>query len=77
MYAWTEIDLNNIRHNYRLIKQKIGGSVKILAVVKAEAYGHGMIAVSKVLAEEKVACLGVARIKEAIGLRKAGIKVPV
>ena len=77
MYAWIEIDLNNIRHNYRLIKQKIGSSVKILAVVKAEAYGHGMIAVSKVLAEEKVDCLGVARIKEAIGLRKAGIRVPV
>jgi alanine racemase len=77
MHVWSEIDLNKIRHNYNLIKQRVGSSVKILAVVKAEAYGHGMIAVSKVLAKEGVDCLGVARVKEAVRLRKAGINQPV
>ncbi|MEA3328701.1 MAG: alanine racemase [Candidatus Omnitrophota bacterium] len=77
MHVWVEINLNNIRHNYNLIKRKVGRSVKILAVVKSEAYGHGMVAVSRVLAEQKVDYLGVARLKEAVELRKAGIPTPI
>ncbi len=77
MHAWAEVNLNHIRDNYNLIRDKVGKDVKILAVVKAEAYGHGMVAVSKLLAENNVDYLGVARVKEAVQLRKAGISCPI
>ncbi len=77
MHAWAEVNLNHIRDNYNLIRDKIGKDVKILAVVKAEAYGHGMMPVSKLLAENNVDYLGVARVKEAIQLRKGGISCPI
>lgn len=69
------IDLAAMRHNYALAQQLSGGG-KALAVVKANAYGHGIIDVAKAL-EPLVPALGVACIEEAIELRNAGIKVPI
>ena len=77
MHAWAEVNLSHIRDNYKLIRNKVGDKVKILAVVKAEAYGHGMVPVSKLLVENNVDYLGVARIGEAAQLRKAGISCPI
>lgn len=73
----AEIDLEAIRHNLKQIRNRVGNTVKILAVVKANAYGHGLVEVSKALVEGKVDYLGVAIIEEGIELREKGIEVPI
>ena len=74
--TWVEIDLSAISYNLRLVKKMVGKNVKILAVVKSDAYGHGMLKVSEHIAE-KIDFLGVASIDEAIALRRSNIKKPV
>ena len=73
--TWAEIDLNAIRHNFRVLR-KLAGTAKILTVIKADAYGHGMLAVARVLVQEKVDFIGLSNLDEGITLRKAGIKTP-
>ncbi|MCX5696278.1 MAG: alanine racemase [Candidatus Omnitrophica bacterium] len=75
--TWAQIDLNNLEHNFLEIKKRLAPGTKILVTVKADAYGHGLIPVSKRLVACKVDFLGVASIDEGITLRKAGIKVPI
>lgn len=75
--VWAEIDLTAIKHNLQEIKKTIGNNVGIMAVVKANAYGHGLVEVAKTLVNEKVTYLAVARLGEAIRLRKSGIKIPI
>ncbi len=72
--TFAEIDMDALRHNLRKIRQLVALDVRILGVVKADAYGHGMGEVSRVLVEEGVEYLGVASLDEARELRKAGIK---
>lgn len=74
--TWVEIDLNAIRHNFRVLR-KLTGTAKILTVIKADAYGHGMLPVAKLLVQEKVDFIGLSNLDEGITLRKAGIKTPV
>lgn len=74
---WVEVDLAAIQHNYREIRQKIKPEVKILGVVKADAYGHGAIAISRVLEEQGVEMLGVTTPEEGRALRQAGITAPI
>jgi alanine racemase len=74
--TWAEIDLPALVQNLKNISRKISRHTKILAIVKADAYGHGALEVAR--ACEKRRCyLGVALIEEAIALRKAGIKAPI
>ena len=68
----AKIDLKALRHNLRAVKSLAGGAV--IAVVKADAYGHGAVEVSKVLEEEGIFALAVAYASEARALRQAGIK---
>lgn len=79
--TWAEIDLGAIKHNLGQIKKVIGsgkkGAPKIMAVVKANAYGHGLIEVARALEKLNVDYLGVASLDEAIALRRAGINLPV
>lgn len=75
--TWAEIDLRAIRHNYHSIRGAVPKDVKIMAVVKANAYGHGSIEVAKTLEEESVDYLGVATLDEAIKLRQADINAPI
>ena len=75
--TWAEVDLDALRHNFRHIKGMAGRKTKILSVIKADAYGHGMIRVAKVLNEKGADFFGVADIREAISLRLAGIKKPI
>ncbi|HLD40648.1 MAG TPA: alanine racemase [Candidatus Omnitrophota bacterium] len=75
--AWAEINLGNLDHNFHLVRKLVGAGVKILVPVKADAYGHGIIAVSKRLEKLGVDYLGVASIDEGIILRKNGIKKPI
>ena len=73
---WTEIDLNNLINNIEEIKKKSNNS-KIIGVVKANAYGHGAIEVSKTLLNCNVEKLAVANIVEAIELRENNINAPI
>ena len=75
--TWAEIDLSAIRFNFRQIKKLVGKNVKTMAVVKANAYGHGITEVSRVLSEEGVDYLSVASVDEALRLRSRKIKNPV
>lgn len=75
--VWLEVNLDAIAHNVRRIKQIIGENTQIIAVVKANAYGHGAIEVSETLLENGVTMLGVGVIEEGIVLREANIKAPI
>lgn len=75
--VWTEIDLDAIAHNTREIKRIIKPGVQLMAVVKANAYGHGLVEVARTALQHGANCLGVARVDEGITLRQAGIDVPV
>ena len=75
--VWLEINLDAIAHNVKKIKQIVGKNTQIIAVVKANAYGHGAIEVSETLLENGVTMLGVGVIEEGIVLREAGIKAPI
>ncbi|GGF70583.1 alanine racemase 1 [Paenibacillus albidus] len=75
--AWAEIDLTQIRENVMKIRQFLPGSAKLMAVVKANAYGHGDIETAKEAVQAGADYLGVAFIEEAIRLRNAGLKQPI
>ena len=75
--TWAETDLDALVHNYRTLRERIGKDVKFLGVVKADAYGHGAIEVSKVLEEEGADYLAVSSIDEAMELRLNDIKMPI
>jgi alanine racemase len=73
----AEVDLGALAYNYHQLRQLAPPSVKFLAVVKADAYGHGAIPVSKKLEELGADFLGVATVKEGIELRNGEIKRPI
>ena len=73
--ASAEINLSAITQNFKLIKSRT--TADVLAVVKADAYGHGLIPVSKALEEAGADWFGTALLEEAINLRKAGILKPI
>ena len=75
--AWAEIDLKALAHNARAIKKFAGNKVQILAVVKAQGYGHGLKEVVKVLENQGIEFFGVSDINEAILIRKAKVKKPI
>ncbi len=71
------IDLAAFRANLDAVRSYVGGKVRILAVVKADAYGHGACRMAEEAVRWGVDCLGVARIHEGLELRKAGISHPI
>ena len=71
------IDHDALRWNLRQIREKIGAGIRILAMVKANAYGHGAGAVSQTLADAGSDAFGVATLEEGVELREAGIRAPV
>ena len=73
----VEIDLDALKHNFEEIKKATTGGAGILAVVKADAYGHGAIEIAKTLIDSGAAGLCLATIDEAVELRKHGIEVPM
>jgi len=72
-YTIAEINLNHLRYNYHKISERVAPA-KVMAVVKANAYGHGAIPVARCLNDEGVHLFGVARLSEAFELHYAGIK---
>lgn len=74
--TWVEINLDNLAHNVREVRKMIGPRVRLLAVVKADAYGHGAVEVARVALAHGADRLGVFSLAEARELRAAGIKAP-
>ena len=72
--TWAEVDIDNILHNVRVIKDTLTGNSKIIAVVKADAYGHGSVKVAEVLRENGCKTFAIATLQEAVTLREAGAK---
>jgi len=70
-----DVDLENVLWNYGQIKKRI--KVPVMAVVKANAYGHGLVEVSRALEAAGVAWLMVGKLQEAVALRSAGVKCPI
>lgn len=75
--TWAEVNLENLAHNFREIQKLVGPNVKVMATVKADAYGHGLIPVSKKLLACGTDSFGVASIDEGIKLRKEKIRLPI
>jgi len=75
--TWAEIDLDALAHNFHVIRERVGPDVKILAAVKANAYGHGAVECSRRLEKEDVDWFGVALPEEGIELRDARITKPI
>ncbi len=75
--TWVEVDLDAVGANVRAIRKWIGPSRRMLCVVKADAYGHGAVAVARRAEKEGADYLGVAMVEEAIELRHAGVHLPV
>ena len=75
--VWAEIDLAAIRHNLGEIRRAVGPKVKIMAVVKAEAYGHGAAPIARAALAAGAEWLGVSSPEEGISLREQGIGAPI
>ena len=76
MRCWAQIDLDALRGNFRLVRQ-CAGDAAVMAVVKADAYGHGDAVVAPLLEREGADAFAVACMDEALRLRRAGVTKPV
>lgn len=75
--AWAEIDLDAITHNLFTIREKVGSEVRVMLVVKADAYGHGAVAIAHHAVRCGVEALGVGTSAEALELRESGLRLPI
>ena len=75
--TYVEIDLQALRHNFRQVRDQAGPGQGILAIVKADAYGHGAARVAPVLQAAGASMFGVAIVEEGMALREAGVTRPV
>ena len=74
--TWAEVDLGAVRHNVRALKGRAAGA-GLMAVVKADAYGHGSVEVARAAIQAGAESLAVVTVEEAAELRRAGLSVPV
>lgn len=75
--AWVEINLKALAHNVRQIKQILAPATELMAVVKADAYGHGAVTVAQTALNHGASALAIATLAEGIELRQAGIDAPI
>jgi alanine racemase len=75
--TWAEIDLDNLAANFKRVKQRVSPAARVMAVVKANAYGHGAVECARRLALEGADWFGVALPEEGIELRATGITQPI
>lgn len=75
--AWVEIDLAALSHNMLQIRKLLSPRTQLMAVVKADAYGHGAVSVAQTALKSGASWLGVATVPEGIELREAGIRAPI
>ena len=74
--TWCEVDLDAIRRNMENIREKAGENIKVMAVIKADGYGHGAVQIGHHI-EDITDYFGVASIDEAVELRKSGLTIPI
>ena len=72
--AWVEINISNLEHNIKQIRANVPQNIKLLGVVKADAYGHGAVECARTALEAGVQFLAVATVAEGVELRQGGIK---
>ena len=75
--TWAEIDLSALGENLNTVRRQVGEQTKVMAVVKADAYGHGVCHVAPYLQESGADWFGVSCLQEAVELRRAGITKPI
>lgn len=75
--AWAEVDLAAIRANITALRAFLGAQTRLLAVVKADAYGHGLVPIAEAAAVAGADWLGVATVAEGVTLREAGVRLPM
>jgi alanine racemase len=75
--TWAEVDLDAIAHNARGLKERAGEKTELMAVVKANAYGHGAVPVARTALENGASRLAVNRALEGVELRQAGLTAPI
>lgn len=75
--VWADVDLDALGHNLAVIRRRAGAGVRVMLVVKADAYGHGAVAISHHAVRRGVSSLGVGTSAEALELRAAGVRVPI
>ena len=73
LMTWAEVDLDAIAHNARGLKERAGEKTELMAVVKANAYGHGAVPVARTALENGASRLAVNRVLEGVELRQAGV----
>ena len=75
--SWMELDLAALLHNYETLRAQVGPGVKIIAALKADAYGHGAAAVAKALSRTDVHALATGSFADAMAIRAAGVSLPI
>ena len=75
--TWAEIRLSAVEHNYRLVRERLSPDCRVMAVVKADAYGHGDLQVATTLQHAGADWFAVSNLDEAIRLREGGITRPI
>lgn len=75
--TWADISLDNLNHNYQQLRSRIPSDCRFLGVVKADAYGHGAVPISRYLTDLGAEYLAVSNIEEAAQLRHGGIRGPI
>ena len=75
--TWAEVDLDAVAHNYTYIRNLISPGVRLCCVVKANAYGHGAVAISRLYEQMGADMLAVSSISEALHVRRGGVRLPI
>ena len=75
--SWMEVDLDALDNNVSEVRRRVGPTVKMIASVKANAYGHGVVPVARRLVAGGVQMLATGSFRDAVALRKAGIETPI
>ena len=75
--TWIEISRSALTHNVKAFRCHLGSSVAVMAIVKSNAYGHGLVPTAKIADRAGASWFGVDNVDEGIALRKHGIKKPI
>ena len=75
--TWADISLDNLEYNYRSIRAHLPSGTRFLGVMKADAYGHGAVPVSRALADLGAEYLAVSNLEEAVQIRRGEVRLPI
>jgi len=75
--CWVEVDGRALRHNFKILRSLVPSTTRLMAVVKANAYGHGLVPMARELESIGTDWLGVANVAEGVAIREAGVRLPI